>query len=83
MRIEVTLPDLGEDSVGSVTVAGWLARPGAALDEGDDLMELTTDKAAFTLPCPRAGTLVSTLVGEGDEIAVGTPLCVLEIPDRS
>ncbi len=81
MRIHVTLPDLGEDSVEGVTVAGWLAAPGADLSPGDDLVELTTDKAAFTLPCPRGGTLVSTLVTEGDEVAVGAALCVLEVPD--
>lgn len=81
MRIEITLPDLGEDSVDGVVVAGWLAEPGATLAEGDDLLELTTDKAAFTLPCPRAGTLSETLVGEGDAIAVGSALCVLEVPD--
>lgn len=79
MRVEVTLPDLGEDSVQAVTVSGWLADAGASLQEGDDLLELTTDKAAFTLPAPRAGVLAERLVNEGDEINVGDPLCVLEV----
>lgn len=79
MRIEVTLPDLGEDSVQAVTVSSWLARLGQPMCEGDDLLELTTDKAAFTLPCPRPGTLARTLVGEGDKIRVGDALCVLEV----
>jgi len=79
MRIEITLPDLGEDSVQAVTVSGWLAHPGQALGEGDDLLELTTDKAAFTLPCPRQGTLTQTLVREGDKICVGDTLCELEV----
>ncbi len=81
MQIEVTLPDLGEDSVQAVTVSSWLANPGQSLGEGDDLLELTTDKAAFTLPCPRGGTLAQTLVGEGDKIRVGDALCVLEVSD--
>ncbi len=81
MRIEVTLPDLGEDSVQAVTVSGWLAKPGQAVREGDDLLELTTDKAAFTLPSPRPGTLAQTLVNEGDKIRVGDALCVLEIQE--
>ncbi len=71
---------MGEDSVEGVTVAGWLAQPGADVREGDDLIELTTDKAAFTLPSPRAGRLVQTLVGEGETIAVGSALCVLDVP---
>lgn len=81
MRIEVTLPDLGEDSVQAVTVSGWLVKPGQAVHEGDDLLELVTDKAAFTLPCPLPGTLAQMLVGEGDKIRVGDALCVLEVPD--
>ena len=75
------LPDLGADPVQAVTVAGWLANPGQSLSEGDDLLELTTDKAAFTLPCPRRGTLAQLLVGEGDKIRVGDALCVLEAPE--
>lgn len=81
MQIPVTLPDLGEDSVQAVTVSGWLAAPGQTLGEGDDLLELTTDKAAFTLPCPRRGTLARTLVAEGDKINVGDTLCILETQD--
>jgi pyruvate/2-oxoglutarate dehydrogenase complex dihydrolipoamide acyltransferase (E2) component len=81
VRIEVTLPDLGEDSADGVKVAGWLAEPGARLRQGDDLVELTTDKATFTLPCPCDGTLARTLAGEGDEVRAGSPLCVLEVPD--
>ena len=81
MRIEITLPDLGEDSVQAVTVSGWLANSGQSLGEGDDLLELTTDKAAFTLPCPRPGRLAQLLVSEGDKIRVGDSLCVLEVPD--
>jgi len=81
VRFEVNLPDMGEDSVDGVTVAGWLAEKGSDVAKGDDLIELTTDKAAFTLPSPREGTLVETLVNEGGEIAVGTALCILEVPD--
>ncbi len=81
MQIEITLPDLGEDGVQAVTVSGWLAQLGQSLGEGDDLLELTTDKAAFTLPCPRPGTLSRTLVNEGDQIRVGDSLCVIEVPD--
>jgi len=81
MKIEVRLPDLGEDSVQAVTVSGWLATPGQMLREGDDLLELTTDKAAFTLPCPRPGTLAQTLVSDGDKIRVGDALCVIDTPD--
>ena len=79
MKFDVTLPDLGEDTVSEVILSAWLAEEGAQLDEGDDLLELTTDKAAFTLPCPRKGILVSKSVDEGEIVHVGKALCALEV----
>ncbi|MFP4501932.1 MAG: biotin/lipoyl-containing protein [Candidatus Hydrogenedentota bacterium] len=80
MRYEVKLPDLGDedDAVRGGTVSMWLAREGAQLNQDDDLLELTTDKAAFVVPCPTAGTLTEKHVAEGDEVRVGNVLCVLE-----
>lgn len=80
MRVEVVLPSLGDDddAVAGGTVSFWLAEVGAALREGDDLLELTTDKAAFVVPSPAAGVLAEQCVREGDRIAVGDVLGVLE-----
>lgn len=78
MRIEVELPDLGQDAEEKATVTFWLAELGEEVSEGDDLLELTTDKAAFTVPSPKAGVLVERLVEEGDEVCVGDVLCILE-----
>ena len=79
MRVEVTLPDMGEDTVEAVTVAGWLAQDGTDLQDGDDLLELTTDKAAFVLPAPRAGRLVERRVSTGDTVRVGEVVCIFEV----
>jgi len=80
MRFDVVLPSLGDesDAVTEGTVAVWHAENGATVAEGDDLVELTTDKAAFVLPAPKAGTVVERRVNEGDKVAVGDVLCVLE-----
>ncbi|HPO15976.1 MAG TPA: lipoyl domain-containing protein [Candidatus Hydrogenedentes bacterium] len=84
MRFEVTLPSLGddEDAVKGGRVSFWLAEIGAVLQEGDDLLELTTDKAAFIVPCPKDGILKETCVAEGDSIAAGDVLCILETEDK-
>ena len=81
-KFEVTLPDLGEDSTEVVTVSGWLAELGAPLAAGDDLLELTTDKAAFSLPAPRGGVLSELRVRDGDEVNVGDVVCIFEIDDE-
>ncbi len=84
MRFEVTLPSLGddEDAVKGGRVSFWLAEIGAALQEGDDLIELTTDKAAFIVPCPQAGVLLEQCVAEGDSISVGDIIGVLETVEK-
>ena len=79
MKVEIRLPDLGEDAVEKVTVSAWLADVGRQLNEGDDLLELTTDKAAFCLPAPRDGVLADLLVHDGDEINVGDVVCMFEV----
>ncbi len=81
MRFEAVLPSLGDDddAVAKGTVSMWLAEIGQALSEGDDLLEITTDKAAFVVPAPRAGSLVDRLVTEGDVVLVGQPIALLEV----
>ena len=81
MEYQVILPSLGddEDAVTGGAVSMWLARPGAVLKANDDLLELTTDKAAFVVPCPVAGVLRELRVAEGDAVRVGDVLCILEI----
>jgi len=79
MMYEVTLPSLGDDSVETAVVTLWLADEGDIVNEDDDLVEMTTDKAAFTVPSPKAGTLVEKLVEEDDEVKVGDVICIIEI----
>ena len=75
---EVELPDLGDDADSNAVVAYWLKEEGDAVSEGEDLIELTTDKAAFTLPSPKSGVLAEKKVAEGDEVSAGDVLCILD-----
>jgi len=81
MRYEVTLPSLDDDDdeMAKAIVSLWLADEGDILTESDDLVEMTTDKASFTVPSPKTGTLVERMVEEDQEVQVGDVLCVLEI----
>lgn len=83
MQIEIRLPSLGDDddAVAGGTITEWMVKEGPVA-EGDDLLELTTDKAAFVLPAPRSGTLVERRVNPGDTVKVGDIICVFEVSDR-
>ena len=78
MRIEVPLPDLGEDAGDEATIAFWYFEIGEAVVEEDDLVEMVTDKATFQVPSPGSGKLVEILAQEGDKVKVGQVMAVLE-----
>ena len=79
MRRAVDLPSLG-DYTGEVLIVAWRKAVGDAIAAGDPLLLVETDKVQVEVEAPRAGVLVQQLVAEGDEIAVGTPVCVLDSP---
>lgn len=74
---EVTLPELGEGIEGA-NLTFWYFKEGDTVKEKDDLVELSTDKAAFNLPCPCTGVLSKRLFNEGDVVRVGEVLAIIE-----
>ena len=75
--MEVKLPELGED-VEEATVTYWQKEIDAEVEEGEDLVEMSTDKAVFNVPAPQAGTLKQILKEEGDTVKVGEILAIIE-----
>ena len=67
---DVKLPPLAEGFV-KASVSYWHKNPGDAVKEGEDLVELVTDKATFNMPSPVSGVLKEVLVKEGEEAKVG------------
>lgn len=74
---KVHLPELGE-GIQKATVSYWYFKEGEKVNEKDDLVELTTDKATFNLPSPCTGTLTEILFHEGDSVNVGEVLVIIE-----
>lgn len=73
----VTLPPLAE-GVNKASVSFWHKNVGDRINEGEDLVELVTDKAAFNMPAPAAGILKEIKAPEGDEVAVGQVIAIIE-----
>ncbi len=72
---EVLMPQLS-DSMEEGTILSWLVEPGAAVNPGDDLLEVETDKANMTVEAEAVGNL-EILVAEGETVAIGTPIARL------
>ena len=75
--MDVNLPALTE-GVDRATVSYWYYKVGEKVNEKDDLVELTTDKATFNLPTPCSGILSQIFISEGDTANVGDILGIIE-----
>jgi pyruvate dehydrogenase E2 component (dihydrolipoamide acetyltransferase) len=74
---DVVMPQMGE-SLAEGTVVRWLKQPGDRVERDEPLFEITTDKVDTDVPSPTAGTLRSILVREGETVAVGAPVAVID-----
>jgi 2-oxoisovalerate dehydrogenase E2 component (dihydrolipoyl transacylase) len=77
LPVHVLMPQLGE-SVSQGTVERWLKKPGEPVRKYEPLVEVVTDKVNAEVPSTAAGIVRELLVREGETVAVGTPLCVIE-----
>jgi 2-oxoglutarate dehydrogenase E2 component (dihydrolipoamide succinyltransferase) len=76
MAIEMKVPSVGE-SVTEVTIASWVKKDGDFVKMDEVICELESDKATFELPAEADGIL--RVIGkEGDTLAIGSPICVIE-----
>jgi pyruvate dehydrogenase E2 component (dihydrolipoamide acetyltransferase) len=75
--IEFKLPELGENIEQGDLVRLMIA-PGAAVSEGQSVMELETDKAVVEVPSSVTGTVQEIRVKEGDKIKVGQVIFTVE-----
>ncbi len=71
--VQVLMPEMGE-SVTEGTVLEWHVSEGDEVDEGQTLVEVSTDKVDAEVPAPAAGTVAKILAQPDEEIAVGKPL---------
>lgn len=67
MTIDIKVPMLPE-SVADAVVATWHKQVGDAVEAGDNLLDLETDKVMLEVPAPSAGVLQEVLQKEGDTV---------------
>ncbi|MGC2405386.1 MAG: biotin/lipoyl-containing protein, partial [Candidatus Cybelea sp.] len=77
MATTITMPQLGE-TVTEGTVAQWLKSIGDSVDKYEDFVEVSTDKVNAGVPSPVTGTIRELLVKEGETVATGTPIAVID-----
>jgi pyruvate dehydrogenase E2 component (dihydrolipoamide acetyltransferase) len=76
MANQVTLPRLGQ-GMESGTIVKWLKSEGEAVEKGEPLYELDTEKVTQEVEADFSGTLLKIMAGEGEEIEVGKAVAVI------
>src|SRR3954452_24840313 len=71
--VDIEMPAMGE-SVTEGTVLEWHVSEGDSVEEGQTVVEVSTDKVDAEVPAPAGGTITKLLVDVDDVIEVGKPL---------
>jgi pyruvate dehydrogenase E2 component (dihydrolipoamide acetyltransferase) len=74
---DILMPDLGQD-IEEATISFWHVEEGQHVEEGMDLVEVTTDKSTFNVPVPCAGVITELIATEGETVQVGSTLARIE-----
>ena len=75
---EIKMPKLGE-SITEGTIVSWSVKVGDTVNEDDVLFEVNTAKVSAEIPSPVAGKVLKILANEGDTIAVGIVVAVIQL----
>ncbi len=80
--LKVTLPEMGE-SVAEGSIVEWRKRVGEYVQQGETLVEITTDKVDVEVPAPESGVVTSVAADEGAKVSVGALLAEIDTSKRS
>jgi len=84
--VQLLMPEMGE-SVTDGTVLEWHVSEGDSVEEGDTMVEVSTDKVDAEVPAPASGTVTKIVVQVDEEVDVGKPLAEIDAnggaPERS
>jgi 2-oxoisovalerate dehydrogenase E2 component (dihydrolipoyl transacylase) len=77
MATTITMPQLGE-TVTEGTVAQWLKKPGDSIEKYESFVEVSTDKVNAEVPSPVSGVLREIICKEGETVATGAPIAIID-----
>jgi 2-oxoglutarate dehydrogenase E2 component (dihydrolipoamide succinyltransferase) len=76
-EIEIKVPQLSE-SVSEATLLEWRKQAGEAVQEGESLIDVETDKVVLELPAPKSGVLTKIIRQGGDKVSSNEVIAMLD-----
>ena len=80
--VQISMPEMGE-SVTEGIVLEWHVAEGDSVNEGDTVVEVSTDKVDAEVPAPMDGVITKLVAAVDDEVPVGAPLAEMEAGEGS
>ena len=77
MQVEVKVPQLSE-SVSEATLVAWRKKAGEPVKRDENLIDVETDKVVLELPAPVDGVLAKIIKKDGDSVASGEVIAVID-----
>jgi pyruvate dehydrogenase E2 component (dihydrolipoamide acetyltransferase) len=82
MAVEIILPMLGE-TMDEATIVKWLVDVGQAVQKGEPIYQVETDKAILEVDAPADGVLSQVFYGAGCKVPVLTVVGVIAAPGEA
>ena len=82
MADTVSMPKLGFD-MAEGTLVRWVKAEGEAINKGDVLAEIETDKATVEVESGFGGVVARHLVAQGSIVPVGAPIAIIAAPGET
>lgn len=77
MSIEIKVPALPE-SVSEATLLSWYVKVGDAVQQGQNIIDIETDKVVLELPAPESGVITEILANDGDIVSASQVIAKLD-----
>ncbi|MBC7797802.1 MAG: 2-oxo acid dehydrogenase subunit E2 [Pyrinomonadaceae bacterium] len=74
--VEIVMPQMGE-SITEGTISKWLKKVGDKIENGEPVLEISTDKVDAEVPASASGILLEARYAEGETVEVGTVVALI------
>ena len=77
-KFTFNMPDIGE-GIAEAEIVQWHKQVGDQISEDEEFVDMMTDKATVPMESPVNGKILEIAGGEGDMVAIGSMLVVIEV----
>lgn len=82
MKVNVTVPELAE-SITEAVVGEWLKQPGDTVEEGEQIVDIETDKVILEITAPQSGELESINKQKNENVTSNEVLATINTNKRA